>query len=426
MRILVISSRYPSPEARGDQSILFSHLQYLGKRHEVSVVTPNRAPSPHVAATVAELAQVKIVDVGRGTRALSAVGAMLRGQPAQVGWMMPSRTWRQAKAAARCADVALIMTSRSIRSALPAATVLNHVDALSFNMARRARGPEPLPIRLFARYEAWRMRAWELRLAGHLAAQVGTSIEVADMLPQTPRAHVIPPSYPHAIHDDPPGHERDIDLILTGDMSYPPNREAANLLLERILPRILSQRPQTSVWVVGRSATWITSKDVTTASDVPDLLSFLRRAKVAIAPVSGGSQLKTLEAAANGAALVAKRWTADCYGLPAAAAEDPVDFAREVLRLLEDDAARQEQADAARRVARTLTNESCGARLEAILLDAASQARPSHDTALAGEQEVIRFDQVRLRSPRSMRSTAGPPLSSSQPADRTSARAPDC
>src|ERR1039457_190096 len=177
MRILVISSRYPSPKSHGDQSILFSHLQYLGERHKITLVTPDRAPSPQLAGTVAQLAQVRIIDVGRHSRALSAIGAVLRGQPAQVGWMMPSRTWRQAKAVARRADVALIITSRSIRSALPVPTVLNHVDALSFNMARRARGPEALPIRLFARFEAWRMRAWERRLARHLVAQLGTSRE---------------------------------------------------------------------------------------------------------------------------------------------------------------------------------------------------------------------------------------------------------
>jgi hypothetical protein len=373
----MISSRYPSLGAHGDQSILFSYLLYLSRHHEVTLVTVDGAPSPEVCKTVESLAHVKVLGAGRLERTLSAFGAALRGQPAQVGWMMPGRAWRRARRIASDGDVALVVTSRSCRGPLPVPTVIDHVDALSFNMANRAEGPESLPLRLVARFEAWRMGAWERRLARSCVAQLGTSREVAAMLPPGPPTYVFPASYAHTIEEDAPGHERDIDLILTGDMRYPPNREAADSLINEILPHILRQRPHTSAWIVGRSASRVASSDVTTASDVPDLHAYLRRAKVAIAPIAGaGSPYKTLEAAANGAALVATQWAVECYQLPAAIASDPDGFAREALRLLEDEPARQEQADAARRVAQTLTTEASGERLEAILLQAAGQTLP--------------------------------------------------
>jgi hypothetical protein len=367
----VISSRYPGLGSHGDQSVLFTHLESLAAHHDVTLVTAQQAPSSDTATAVERLATVNTLKVGHLERAFSALGAVLRGQPAQVGWMMPMRAWRVAQRVASESDVALVITSRSSRGRLSVPTVLDHIDALSFNMANRARGPEPLPIRLGARFEAWRMRAWEVRLARMLAAQLGTSREVAAMLPPGPRTYVLPASYAHPIHDEPPGHVRDIDVIFTGDMAYPPNREAAEALVREIVPRVLCQRPQTRTWIVGRNASHLASSDVSTASDVPDLYSYLRRAKVAIAPIAGaGSPLKTLEAAANGAAIVATSWAVDCYALPAAVADDPDGFAREVLRLLEEEPARRAQADAARRVARTLTSEAAGARLRAILREA--------------------------------------------------------
>jgi hypothetical protein len=381
VRIAVISSRYPALGSKGDQGILFSHLKSLAALHDVTLVSARMAPSHEVAATVEGLARVRTRGAGHLERALSALGAVLHGQPAQVGWMMPTRTWRLAQRVASESDVALIITSRSSRGPLSVPTVLDHVDALSFNLANRARGPATLPVRLAARFESRRMRVWQVRLAGFLFAQLGTSAEVVAMLPPGPRTYVLPACYALPIHDDPPGHERDIDVIFTGDMDYPPNREAAAALVGEIVPRMLRERPQTSTWIVGRSASRMASPDVSAASDVPDLHSYLRRAKVAIAPIAGaGSPFKTLEAAANGAAIVASRWAVECYGLPAVVAEDPDEFAREVLRLLEDEPARREQADAARRVARTLTSQAAGARLEAILREAAEQTPlPCHE-----------------------------------------------
>jgi glycosyltransferase involved in cell wall biosynthesis len=370
--LIIISSRYPSLGSHGDQSLLFSYLLYLGRRHEVTLVTVDGAPSPAVRETVESLAQVVVLGASRFERASSALAAALRGQPAQVGWMMPGRAWRRARRIAHDGDVALVVTSRSCRGALPVPTVIDHIDALSFNMANRARGPESLPVRMFARFEAWRMRAWEQRLRRLCVAQLGTSREVVATLPSGPPTYVLPASYAHVIEQDAPAHERDIDLVLTGDMRYPPNRQAADLLINEILPRILRERPQTRTWIVGRSASRVVASNVTTASDVPDLHAYLRRAKVAIAPIAGaGSPFKTLEAAANGAALVATRWAVECYRLPAAVASDPDGFAREALRLLEDQPARQEQADAARRVAQTLTTNASGERLQAILQQAA-------------------------------------------------------
>src|SRR5438270_74965 len=84
-------------------------------------------------------------------RALAALADTVRGRPAQLGYTMTPATWRRAARAAADADVVIAITVRALRGPLPVPVVVDHVDALSLNWARRASGPEALPVRLLAR-----------------------------------------------------------------------------------------------------------------------------------------------------------------------------------------------------------------------------------------------------------------------------------
>jgi glycosyltransferase involved in cell wall biosynthesis len=382
MRVLVLSGRYPEAGGRGDQGRAMSSVAYLAERHSVTVLSTEPASCSRADRALRELAQVEVVRSSRPRRVLGGLGALASGQPAQCGWMTPGPTWRAARRLARAADVVLVITSRSLRGRLGAPIVLDHIDALSHNMAERARGPERLPVRLFAALEANRMSAWEGRLAGHVAAQLGASQDVVQLLPPYPPAHVIPVGWAGDVFADPDGHQRDIDVIFTGNMDYPPNRDGAEWLSREILPLVRSERPATNAWIVGRASSRLYAPGVEVASDVPDLLAFLRRARVAVAPVYGaGSSWKTLEAAASGAAVVSTPWGLDCYDMPGAVATDTDGFVTAILHLLEDERARRLQVDAMQRALGDLRPEVLGRQLEAIVDDA---ARPSATAADRG------------------------------------------
>ena len=376
MRILVVSGRFPLKGGQGDQSRLYLLLKELAPRHEVTVLTAERPPSDdHGLDSVRSVVRAS----GRRRRALSAVAAVLRGQPGQCGWMMPVSNWRRVALLAANADVVLAVTSRSLRGPVPAPLVIDHVDALSYNMATRARGPEGWPRRVAARFEAGRFRTWEQRVAGWAAAQIATSDEVADLLPAPPKSAVIPAAWEGGVFHDPPDHVRDIDVIFTGDMSYPPNTAAATWLAREILPLVRSQR-QCSAWLVGRHADELDLPGVSTAANVPDLHAYLRRAKVAVAPVRGkGSPFKTLEAAACGAALVAAGWSVACYGLDAQVAETAEEFAHGILALLSSDELRARQAAAARAAVESHSADRIARRFE-VVLERAASGTPSGGT----------------------------------------------
>jgi glycosyltransferase involved in cell wall biosynthesis len=165
------------------------------------------------------------------------------------------------------------------------------------------------------------------------------------------------------VSDD--GAGRNLDVVLSGNMAYPPNRDAAEWFAGEILTAIRRRRPGTSAMVVGRNAASLRLAGVDVASDVPDLHAYLRRARVAIAPLrmGTGAPYKVLEGAACGAAVVATPLAAEGFGLiPAGATAE--ELARRTVELLEDDALRAEQARAGLDVASRHCGEDLARRLE--------------------------------------------------------------
>jgi glycosyltransferase involved in cell wall biosynthesis len=248
---------------------------------------------------------------------------------------------------------------------------VDHVDALSLNMQRRAHGPEAAQRRAAARAEAALLRRWEQQVAGWCAAQVVSAADDAASLPAQPPCHVIPVGWDgeHA-PEDPGG--RDLDVVLSGNMRYPPNRDAAEWFAAEVLPAIRRLRPGTSALVVGRDAGSLRLSGVEIAGDVPDLLAYLRRAKVAIAPlrIGTGTPYKVLEAAVSGAAVVATPWAAEPFGLPAAGSSVD-ELARRTVELLEDAGLRAEQVRGGYAVAARHRGDELAKRLEQVLEDAA-------------------------------------------------------
>ena len=376
MRILVLTSRFPEAGGKGDQIRALPFVRHLARRHEVTVLSTGSPSSAAALTDLEQIATVVLAPVERTLRALSAAGAVARGAPAQVGWMTPRRAWRVTRDLAARHDVVLAMTVRTLRGPLPAPVVLDHVDALSLNMERRARGPEAFPVRAAAAADGFLLRRHERLAATWSAAQVATAAEDAARLPADPPVLVLPQGWDGPMWEEPPGHLRDIDVIFTGYMRYPPNRAAAEWLARDILPRVRRRHPDVNAWIVGRAADTLDVAGVNVASDVPDLLGYLRRAKIAVLPLREGTGTpnKAIEAAASGTALVSTPWVVERFGLPAATAEDAEGLARGVGEYLDDETARRAAVARIHDVLQTLDWARLVARLEGALERAGSES----------------------------------------------------
>ena len=149
------------------------------------------------------------------------------------------------------------------------------------------------------------------------------------------------------------------EIVFCGSMDWFPNEDAMLHFMEATLPRVREVIPDVTVTIVGRnpsetlrSAARQAGVEVT--GTVPDVRPFVHRAAVYIVPlrIGGGTRLKIYEALAMGKAVVSTHIGAE--GLPLeegthiVRADDPADFAGEVIALLEDPARREALGNAGR------------------------------------------------------------------------------
>jgi glycosyltransferase involved in cell wall biosynthesis len=373
-RVLIVCARFPEPSRKGDQVRVRQQVELLAPDHDITVLTAGRPSSAQVRAELEALATVRTVPVGRGERLLGALAAGLRGIPLQVGWMTPGRVRRAAVQAAHASDVVIASTIRSLPGPLPAPTILDHIDALSANMRERSHVERRIAMRLGAQLEARLLAAHEARAARWLAAQIVISPVDALALPRSPPPVVIPIvlEASGAEAGEPP---RDIDVIVTGNMRYPPNRDAAEWLAREIVPRLRRRLPAARVVIAGRAAGELALAGVEVASDVPDLTALLRRARVAAVPLrrGTGAPIKLLEALVYGAAVVCTPWVARAVDIDLDTAADADGFADAIEALLADEAARCARVAAGRAALRPRHPESVRAALTDLLARAAAQ-----------------------------------------------------
>ena len=139
-------------------------------------------------------------------------------------------------------------------------------------------------------------------------------------------------------------------LLFVGNYDYPPNQDAARLLVERLLPALRHESPRAKLQLVGvNPPEWLRAQacdhiEVTGAA--PDVTTYLARATVFVCPLRIGAGLKNkvLEALAMGIPVVATPLSVDGINVidGESAIVAPVDrMAEATARLLRDDAARE-------------------------------------------------------------------------------------
>lgn len=102
------------------------------------------------------------------------------------------------------------------------------------------------------------------------------------------------------------------NLLFPGNFVYPPNYEAASLLIDKIFPRLKALYPDCRLMLVGRGADrsmFMASqkdKNIVVTGEVADIRPYLAAASLMIVPLrkGGGTRFKILEAFASGCPVV--------------------------------------------------------------------------------------------------------------------------
>ncbi|HEY1977143.1 MAG TPA: glycosyltransferase [Candidatus Baltobacteraceae bacterium] len=138
------------------------------------------------------------------------------------------------------------------------------------------------------------------------------------------------------------------DVIFVAGFGHPPNIDAAQWLVSKILPQVHSRRPNTHMWIVGSNPTdevrALAGPDVTVTGSVSEaeLEAFYQRARVAVAPMRFGAGVKgkVVEAMRYGLPMVTTSVGVQGLGYASdalRASDDATTLADYIVALLEDD-----------------------------------------------------------------------------------------
>ena len=192
------------------------------------------------------------------------------------------------------------------------------------------------------------------KLAGDLISPVITVENGVDAEFFSPAHGAVPDGWTHR-RDDPANRS----IVFTGAMDYKPNVDAAAWFSREVLPRVRHQLRDATFWIVGARPTaevrsLARADEIHVTGTVAEVRPYLAHAGVVVVPMrlARGIQNKALEAMAMGAATVVSTTSALALnavpGRDFELADDADSFARAVIELLQDRAARERLGRAGR------------------------------------------------------------------------------
>jgi len=358
--VLFLVHRMPYPPNKGDKLRSYHMLKEMSQRHRVFLGTlvDDPADMAHLPALKALCVDVCAQPLHPLRARVASLVALLTGEPLTMRYFRNTKLaqWVRRTVEAQAIDVVVVFSSSMAPYAMAhpkLPVVVDFIDIDSAKWAAYAGRHRGLLAWLYGREGRTLLTAErtiaqmasrsffstenEAALFRSLAPSSAARVEAMD---NGVDAHYYSPQ-PDRASPFEPGEKA---LVFTGAMDYWPNVDAVCWFVAEVLPRLLKQRPELRLHIVGRSPTSevraLAGQAVLVTGTVPDVRPYLQHAAVVVAPLrlARGIQNKILEAMAMGRPVVAAQACVDVLdaepGAEIMAAETADDYLRCVLGLL--------------------------------------------------------------------------------------------
>lgn len=309
-KLAVLTSRFPYPLEKGDKLRIYHQMKCLSADYDVYLfsIGDSETSKKDFEKLSGFVREIHFFRVDEFSRLVSVASGVFSELPLQVMYFYNKKIQEKIKETLKVIepDHVYCQLARMALYAeeLPYPKTLDYMDAFGVGMDRRANVAKGI-LSGFYKKEAQRMKSFENRLLTTFDHHVIISQQDADCIiprvePQ--KMHVIPNGIDETFFEE-ISVEKKYTLVFVGNMGYLPNIEAAEFLVNQILPSlpenihllIAGARPHTRVQSLKNDRVCI-------GGWYTDIRQAYLSAKIFVAPIwSGtGQQNKILEAMALG------------------------------------------------------------------------------------------------------------------------------
>lgn len=306
-KLLVITSRIPYPLEKGDKLRIYHQLKYLSQQFQICLCALNDAPvHPNAEKELKKYcSEIHFFSFNKLQIASGVFQAFINGEPLQVGYFYHSSIQKKIDIVVKNynPDFIFCQLVRTAKYALnyPQLKTLDYMDALSKGTERRIEHSS-LWMKWILQTETNRLKKFETK--------VFNAFNTHCIISEEDKKYIIHPNnykiavIPNGIDLDffkPITAEKKYELVFTGNMSYPPNVQAAQFLALKILPLL---KETCTVLISGaqpaKEVLLLQSNKCKISGWVDDIRTSYASAKIFVAPlqIGTGLQNKILEAMA--------------------------------------------------------------------------------------------------------------------------------
>jgi polysaccharide biosynthesis protein PslH len=352
MKLFFLLPRVPYPTEKGDKLRAFNQLKQLSKNHEIILCALNDTVLHEDAVRVLSkyAKEVHIIPISRVTIFFNLVKTIFTDKPLQVGYFYDSSTNKKIRQLIEKTKpdhifCQLIRVAEYVRG-LPIPKTLDYQDVFSKGVERRLLS-SPFYLRPFLKMEYQRLLKYEHDVFDVFTNRIIISKPDRDFIPHPDREKIV--VVPNGVDTEffkPQDRKKEYDLVFTGNMGYPPNINAAEFLVQKILPLVMQKKPDVSLLIAGASPhlriSSLGSSNVTVSGWVPDMRDCYAMARIFIAPmqIGTGLQNKLLEAMSMQIPCITSPLANQALqakdNVEILIASDPGQYARHILSLLDD------------------------------------------------------------------------------------------
>jgi glycosyltransferase involved in cell wall biosynthesis len=346
LKLLVMCPRFPYPLEKGDKLRIFHQLRFLGKKHQVLLISisDKEISKEHLDIVKTFVYDIKIFKLSKVRRIFSLAKSVFSKMPFQVSYYFDKEIAKKIKKAAKEFDPDHIYCQMTRMSEyakhLPYPKTLDYMDAFGVGMERRAEVVNGIYSILYKK-EAVRMKTYE--------SEIYSSFDNHSIISEQDANHIANKSIdiiPNGIDTEyfvPIEALKKYDIGFIGNMGYPPNIDAAEYLINKILPYLDSK---TKVVIAGarpdKRVKQLSSSTVTITGWMDDVRTAYAESYVFVAPLwlGTGQQNKILEAMAMGIPCVTSSVVNNAIGAEVGkeilVADSEAEFASAIKTLMND------------------------------------------------------------------------------------------